>query len=146
MELRRCTDRDKKYGQVMQVKVRRPIAVLFDSLAERLEISRTEALREAIFGLLKYEGFDVLERDVHPFHRRIWKKPAHNSRVPEEIHTILLQTGVTYDIEWRFNKAANGIGLTNTMVMRQAVYGYLRENGVSFERAYDDLPTYWNEG
>lgn len=141
MELRRRQDSSVKYDQMAQVKLRRPIAVMFDLMADYMSMTRAEAMREAIFRLFVREGCDKPMLDVHPSSRRIRSNPEPD----QDIDTILMQTFLTYDQWDRLIKVETAIGITTPMVLRQAIYEYMFVNGYKFNRPNNDLPTMYGE-
>lgn len=145
MELRRRTNKAVPYNVMAQTKVRRPIAVMFDLMAEYMEMTRPEAFREAIFHLLAQEGEGRPELDVHPMHRRVRKSPAVADNAPQDTDTILMQTFLTYDQWDRLLKTETHIGVNTPMVMRDAIYRYMFANGYKFKRPSGDLPTIYGE-
>lgn len=145
MELRRRTDRAVKYDKMVQTKLRRPIAVMFDLMAEYMEITRTEAFREAIFHMLQREGVGRPQIDVHPMIRRVRQEPSLADNQPEDIDTILMQTFLTYDQWDRAIKAEVMMGIVTPMFLRDCIYTYMFHNGYKFKRPKNDLPTVYGE-
>ncbi|QYW07362.1 hypothetical protein SEA_ROONEY_105 [Streptomyces phage Rooney] len=133
-----------KYDQMAQTKVRRPIAVMFDLMADYMGHTRPEAFREAIFFLLRREGLDRPEFDVHPRGRRI-RNTQKADELPNEIDTVLLQTFLTYDQHHRLIRAEIAMGITTPMILRDAVYAYMWSNGYKSNRPSNDLPTVYGE-
>lgn len=124
-----------------QVKLRRPVANMFDLMADYMGMTRPEAMREAIFLLFRNEGYDKPTLDVHPQSRRIRTNPEPDPA----LDTILMQTFLTYDQYDRLIKVETAIGITTPMVLRQALYQYMFDNGYKFNRPDNDLPTLYGE-